>query len=82
MCSILPLPYSIDPEHNIPSFRARKIWQMLGALNVHALYERKFLYPERYKNGEVMKIQMGHKEVGLGVDSYTSQKCLINYYDA
>ena len=75
------MPYSIDPDHNIPSFRARKIWHMLGALNIKKLYKNKFISPSTYNNNELISICIGHKELGYGVDLYTSSKCLINYYD-
>lgn len=54
---------------------------MLGALNIKKLYKNKFISPSTYNNNELISICIGHKELGYGVDLYTSSKCLINYYD-
>ena len=45
---------------------------MLGALNVKKLHSHQFLFPEKYNNGQIIPITLKHKEVGNGVDSYTS----------
>ena len=39
LCLCLPEPYSLDPEQNLPSYRARKIWQSLGALDILKLFQ-------------------------------------------